>query len=475
MVSPNAPSWLKHLDFMVIDVLSLAAAFVFAYWFKFHNFGFIDLPQWKLLMAILLFTNVALTLFMNPYSGVFRKKYWEDIGVNLKLALASFVIACVVFYLFKMGEDYSREMLIVTYLVYFVFGLILKALRKYQLLSRRDSLPEDSVRKMIIVSTKQDASDVESHVLADDMRVADIVGFCLVDIQSPEEIEGRPAFRVDDLVAQSARFNVDEVLVAVDAALVGSEVLDMLVEDGVRVRFALAESLGFSSETQSLSRAGVIKTVDLERYSFGNGQMIYLPVKRLCDIAFGLLGCVITLPVAAVVKLSYLANGDKHPIFYNQTRIGQRGVPFRLYKIRSMVWNADEVLQDLLKDPEKREEWAREQKFSEDPRITSVGRFLRRTSLDELPQFFNVLKGEMSVVGPRPLVPGELEEHGGRSLYNKVKPGITGWWGCNGRSNIDYRERLELEYHYVKHCSLYLDVLCIFRTIVAVLKKDGAQ
>ena len=95
------------------------------------------------------------------------------------------------------------------------------------------------------------------------------------------------------------------------------------------------------------------------------------------------------------------------------------------------------VVQDM------RAEWEKDQKFSADPRVTRIGRLLRRTSLDELPQFINVLKGEMSLVGSRPLIPGELESHGGRQLYNKVKPGITGWWGCNGRSNIEYYERLE--------------------------------
>ena len=104
-----------------------------------------------------------------------------------------------------------------------------------------------------------------------------------------------------------------------------------------------------------------------------------------------------------------------------------------------------------------------------------VGRVIRKTSIDEVPQFWNILKGDMSLVGPRPLVPGELEMHDGLTLYNKVKPGITGWWACNGRSNIGYRERLELEYYYVKNCSFYLDLLCIFRTMIAVLRKDGAK
>lgn len=128
----------------------------------------------------------------------------------------------------------------------------------------------------------------------------------------------------------------------------------------------------------------------------------------------------------------------------------------------------------MLKDEKYRKEWEEKQKFENDPRITKVGHFLRRTSLDELPQFLNVLSGNMSLVGLRPLVEGELEQHDGLKIYQKVKPDITGWWCCNGRSNIDYRERLELEYYYVKHCSLYLDLLCIFCTVLVVFRKDGA-
>ena len=134
-----------------------------------------------------------------------------------------------------------------------------------------------------------------------------------------------------------------------------------------------------------------------------------------------------------------------------------------------MVSNAEEVLKELLKNEKYRKEWEANQKFENDPRITKIGNFLRKTSLDEVPQLLNVLKGDMSLVGPRPLVEGELEAHDGLKLYNQAKPGITGWWGCNGRSNTDYRERLELEYYYIKHCSLYLDILCILKTVLAVL------
>ena len=184
---------------------------------------------------------------------------------------------------------------------------------------------------------------------------------------------------------------------------------------------------------------------------------------------------ILLAPVTVIVKAVYLLTGDKAPIFYSHIRVGQDGVPIRIWKYRSMVPDADKQLEILLQDENYRKEWEENQKFANDPRITKTGRILRKTSLDELPQMVNILLGDMSLVGPRPLVKGELELHDGLKLYQRVKPGITGWWGCNGRSNIEYRERLELEYYYVKHCSLYLDLLCIFRTMLAVVKKDGAQ
>ena len=140
-----------------------------------------------------------------------------------------------------------------------------------------------------------------------------------------------------------------------------------------------------------------------------------------------------------------------------------------------MVPDSDAQLKELLKQEEYRKQWEENQKIIDDPRITKVGKFLRKTSIDEMPQLINVFLGEMSIVGPRPLVVNELTIHEGLKLYQKVKPGITGWWGCNGRSNIDYRERLELEYYYVKNCSFYLDVLCVVRTFFAVLNREGAE
>lgn len=205
-------------------------------------------------------------------------------------------------------------------------------------------------------------------------------------------------------------------------------------------------------------------------------KYLYLGVKRLFDILIALIGCLFLLPVIIIVKISYLLHKDFDSIFFRQKRIGKNGKKFNLYKFRSMVPNADEVLKELLKNPKYKEEWDLNQKFEHDPRITSMGNILRKTSLDELPQFINILIGDMSLIGPRPLVPGELDSHNGNhELYESVRPGISGWWAANGRSATTYERRLELEYYYVQHCSLILDIRCVFRTIKAVIFKTGAK
>ncbi|MBR4573270.1 MAG: sugar transferase [Prevotella sp.] len=201
---------------------------------------------------------------------------------------------------------------------------------------------------------------------------------------------------------------------------------------------------------------------------------MYLYIKRFLDIILSLVGIVFVLPIAILVKISFLVMGDTDSIFFRHERIGKDGKPFMMYKFRSMIHNAEEKLEELLKEERYKKEWEESQKLENDPRITRVGRFLRKTSLDEIPQLLNVLKGDMSIVGPRPLVDGELEEHGGDKLYWKVKPGITGWWGSHGRSDVDYKQRLEMEYYYIKNISFKIDMICIYRTVIAVVSREGA-
>ena len=212
--------------------------------------------------------------------------------------------------------------------------------------------------------------------------------------------------------------------------------------------------------------------VEKEKISY----FMYLFLKRVFDLMFSFFAIIFLIPLVFIIKIIYIINGDYKSIFYSQARVGKNGKMFSLYKFRSMVPNADEVLKELLKDPKYIIEWEQNQKFDNDPRITKVGRFLRKTSLDEFPQFINVLFGQMSMIGPRPLVPGELDAHNGNhNLYESVKPGISGYWATHGRSSTNYDERLNLEYYYCKNASLLLDIRVIFMTVYVVFKRHGAK
>jgi Undecaprenyl-phosphate galactose phosphotransferase WbaP len=197
-------------------------------------------------------------------------------------------------------------------------------------------------------------------------------------------------------------------------------------------------------------------------------------IKRSFDIVFSSLLLLILSPVLAY--FAYKVREDGGNAFYGHTRIGQNGKKFNCLKLRSMVLNSEEVLRNLLaNDPAAREEWNLDFKLKNDPRITKIGGFLRRTSLDELPQLWNVLKGEMSLVGPRPIVEAELARYADDAdYYMMVKPGMTGLWQISGRNNIDYATRVYLDAWYVKNWSLFYDVAILFKTAGVVLQRDGA-
>ena len=203
----------------------------------------------------------------------------------------------------------------------------------------------------------------------------------------------------------------------------------------------------------------------------------YTILKRLFDIIVSMIGIIFLLPIILIVKLMYIASKDFNPVFFCQERIGKNGKNFKLYKFRTMVPNADEILFQTLKvDKIAEKEYKENKKLKNDPRITKAGKILRKTSLDELPQLINVLKGDMSLIGNRPYLPREKEDM--TVFYNeiiKTKPGITGYWQVSGRSDTTFRKRLQLESYYSKHCSLKLDIKIFFKTFKVVLFGKGAE
>ena len=200
-------------------------------------------------------------------------------------------------------------------------------------------------------------------------------------------------------------------------------------------------------------------------------------IKRLVDIIAGLVGTILLIPITICIYIAKkILKEDDGPIFYDHLRIGKDGKHFKLYKYRSMIVGADEILKEYLAENEEaRIEFEKNQKLKNDPRITKLGNFLRKTSLDEFPQFINVLKGDMSLVGPRPIVDREVELFGDKmKTVHSVRPGLTGYWAANGRSDTTYEQRVKMEAFYAENFSLLLDIKIIFKTIKSVIKKEGA-
>jgi Undecaprenyl-phosphate galactose phosphotransferase WbaP len=201
----------------------------------------------------------------------------------------------------------------------------------------------------------------------------------------------------------------------------------------------------------------------------------YRLIKRFLDILLVLLGSVFILPVSLFIVLCILFDSRGNP-FYSHGRVGKNRRLINVWKFRSMVPNAERILESHLKqNPKALLEWQQTQKLKNDPRVTRIGNFIRRISLDELPQLWNVLKGEMSLVGPRPVTPDELERYGeGKNQYLSVQPGLTGLWQVSGRNNTSYTERVQFDEYYARNWSIWLDIYILFRTIWVVLNRQGA-
>lgn len=199
-------------------------------------------------------------------------------------------------------------------------------------------------------------------------------------------------------------------------------------------------------------------------------------LKRLIDILGGIVGTFVLIPLTIGIAIANLICKDNGPIFYSQYRMGKNGKLFKMYKYRSMVIGADEKLKKYLEENEEaRKEYKKYKKLKHDPRVTKVGEFIRKTSLDEFPQFINVLKGDMSLVGPRPYLEREKEDMNGYYKYiTTFKPGLTGLWQISGRSDVDFATRIDLDMQYYYNHSLKGDIKILFKTAMKLVKREGA-
>jgi len=236
---------------------------------------------------------------------------------------------------------------------------------------------------------------------------------------------------------------------------------------------------------KNLAREEVVDVVDnvipniyaLENTEVSNENILkrqspYRYIKRFMDVILATIALVVLSPIFLIIAIAIKIE-SKGPVFFKHTRIGKNGKIIKLYKFRSMVINAEELIKSFT--PEQMQEYKENYKLTNDPRITKIGKFLRKTSLDELPQLLNIIKGELSIIGPRPVVTDELEKYGANTKkFLSVTPGLTGYWAANGRSCTTYEQRMQMELYYIDNLSLKMDIKVFFKTIEAVIKREGA-
>lgn len=235
----------------------------------------------------------------------------------------------------------------------------------------------------------------------------------------------------------------------------------------------------------NLAREEVVDVVDnvipniyaLENTEVSNENILkrqspYRYIKRFMDVILATIALVVLSPIFLIIAIAIKIE-SKGPVFFKHARIGKNGKIIKLYKFRSMVINAEELIKSFT--PEQMKEYKENYKLTNDPRITKIGKFLRKTSLDELPQLLNIIKGDLSIIGPRPVVTDELEKYGANTeKFLSVTPGLTGYWAANGRSCTTYEQRMQMELYYIDNLSLKMDVKVFFKTIEAVIKREGA-
>ena len=397
--------------------------------------------------------------------------YWEKVKIIFRSITIGIVLSIVLMYAGHILNNVSRLFIILSY------GFILFYIILFRYILARTLIKLNVLAiPVLLVGAGKTAELVDIHFSNMPLAMYKIVGF--VDDNPKSDVLANKyecLGKFSDAEAVIKKYNIPNVLVCAPG-LEPRKLVTLINKLQI-----LVEKVTFVPELFGIPAANI------QARGLMNEQTLILEVKnnlaqrrnrlfkRIFDITATVIGGILILPVIAIVAiLIYLDSPG--PIVFGHKRVGQGGKEFPCYKFRSMVPNAQEALEIYLKEnPEAREEWERDFKLKDDPRVTKIGKFLRKTSLDELPQLWNVLIGDMSLVGPRPIVRAEVEKYGEYiNDFYLVPPGITGVWQVSGRNDTTYEERVLMDSWYVHNWSVWIDIVYLVKTVLAVLKGKGA-
>lgn len=411
-----------------------------------------------------------IVLFLN-HGYKIDTAYWEKVKIIFRSITIGIVLSIVLMYGGHILNNVSRLFVILSYMFILLYIILFRYILARTLIKLNVlAIP------VLLVGAGKTAELIDIHFSNMPLAMYKIVGF--VDDNPKSSVlanKYKCLGRFSDAEVVIKKYNIPNVLVC--APGLESRKLVTLIN---KLQI-LVEKVTFVPELFGIPAANI------QARGLMNEQTLILEVKnnlaqrrnrlfkRIFDIIATVIGGILILPVIAIVAiLIYLDSPG--PIVFGHKRVGQGGKEFPCYKFRSMVPNAQEALEIYLKEnPEAREEWERDFKLKDDPRVTKIGKFLRKTSLDELPQLWNVLIGDMSLVGPRPIVRAEVEKYGEYiNDFYLVPPGITGVWQVSGRSDTTYEERVLMDSWYVHNWSVWIDIVYLVKTVLAVLKAKGA-
>ncbi len=414
-------------------------------------------------------------LFFFVYEGLYTKRFsfWDEVKMLWKVVFFSTLATFSILFLGKTGEQVSRTVLVLMGILAIpLFPLIRINVKKISLFA---GLMKS---KVLILGAGKTGELILTALKRDSNLGMNVVGFLDDD---PEKIGGtidgiKIHAGVDKAQKYIGRCGIENIVIAMPGCEKNKfiSLINKLQHKAQNI-LLIPDLFGITVLGTNLQHFFQEQAIGLEVKN-NLAQPVNILIKKIFDIlASCLLFGLLSLPMIIISLLIKITS--KGPVIFYQMRIGKKDKPFKCYKFRTMYEDAEERLNNLLESsPEARNEWNHRWKLSGDPRITRVGRFLRRTSLDELPQIFNVLKGDMSLVGPRPVTKREIDEYYKEQakLCFGVTPGVTGLWQVSGRSNTSYDYRIALDSWYVRNWNLWLDIVILFKTVRVVLKGEGA-
>lgn len=471
MYKRQKKSWVKHLDFLIVDIICLEIAFYSSCLIRLGNIRRLPvlLDYYNRLAVVLLLVDICVVFFFEAYTGILRRNKVQELKAVLMHCSIVFSAVTVYVWATKQSEIYSRQVIFVFWGIAVIIEYFSRCLWKIYI--RQRMIKGKKFSQLLVVTEECYAEECVSDFQHDRYKEFEVIGVVIVDKNRiGDEICGVPVVASADSFLEYVRINVvDEIFINGNTRESSEALANELLELGLTVHFNLVRESRLMPN-KLVERCGKYMVLTTSMKIATTRQVF---IKRCMDILGSLAGLLLA-GIAFAVFAPVIKFQSPGPIFYEQTRIGRNGRRFKFYKFRTMIVGADRMKEELMAQNEMDGLMF---KMEDDPRIFGIGKFMRKYSIDELPQFWNVLKGDMSLVGTRPPTEEEFVQY---ELHHKarlgIRPGLTGMWQVSGRSDIkNFEEIVALDTQYISNWSLGMDIRILFRTIGVVLTGKGSS